>query len=86
MFSSVQILLKDNNITLHMMVYTYCLPLRYKNSDACFSNVGAARTPYLMYDVYTNDSLHGMCFPTVVTVLKDPNEVMCKVRELLVTF
>ena len=27
-----------------------------------------ARTPYLMYDVYTNDSLHGVCFPTVVLV------------------
>ena len=64
-FSSVQILLKDSNITLHMMVYTYFLPLLYENSDACFPNFVAARTPYLMYDVYTNDSLHGMCFPTV---------------------
>ena len=39
--------------------------LWYENSDACFPNFGAARTPYLMYDVYTNDSLHGVCFPTV---------------------
>ena len=39
-----------------------------ENSDACFPNFGAARTPYLMYDVYTNVSLvHGMCFPTVLT-------------------
>ena len=71
MFSSVQILLKDNNITLHMMAYTYFHSIWYENSDACFPNFGAARTPYLMYDVYTYDSLHGMCFPTVDnTVMK----------------
>ena len=62
MFSCIQILLKDNNITLHMMVYMYFLPL-YENSDVCFPNFGAAQTTYLMYDVYTNDSLHEMCFP-----------------------
>ena len=59
MISSVQILLKDNNSTLHIMVYklyTYFLLLWYENSDACFPNFGAARTPYLMHDVYTNDS------------------------------
>ena len=28
-----------------------------KNSDAGFPNFCAARTPYLMYDVYTNDSV-----------------------------
>ena len=26
----------------------------------------SARTPYLMYDVYRNDSLHGVCFPIVL--------------------
>ena len=61
------ILLKDNNITLHMMAYTYCLPLRCENSNACFPNFGTARTPYLIYDVYTNDSPHGVCFPKVIT-------------------
>ena len=30
-----------------------------------FRIFGTARTPYLTYDVYTNDSLHGVCFPTV---------------------
>ena len=65
MFSSVQILLKDSNITLHIIVYTNFYSLRYQNSGVCFPNFGAARTPYLMYDVYTNDSLHGVCFPTV---------------------
>ena len=65
MFSRVKILLKDSNITLHMIAYTYFYFLLYENSDACFPNFGSARTPYLMYDVYTNDSLHGMCFPTV---------------------
>ena len=52
-----------------MMVYTYFLPLRYENSDACFPNFGAAPTPDLMYDVYTNDSLHGVCFPTVLHIV-----------------
>ena len=33
-----------------------------------FPNFGTARTPYLIYDVYTNDSPHGVCFPTVCTV------------------
>ena len=32
----------------------------------CFPNFDAARTPYLMYDVYTNDSLHKVCFSTVI--------------------
>ena len=36
----------------------------------CFPNFGAARTPYLMYDVYTNDRLHGICFPGSERVLK----------------
>ena len=65
MFSSVQVLLKDSNIMLHMIEYTYFYALSYENSNACFPKFGAARTPYLMHDVYTNDSLHGMCFPTV---------------------
>ena len=69
MISSKHISLKDNNITLHMMAYTYFLPLRYENSDACFPNFGTARTPYHIYDVYTNDSPHGVCFPTVFMVL-----------------
>ena len=63
--SSKDILLKDNNFTLHMMAYTYFLPLLYEKSDACFPNFCTARTPYLIYDVYTNDSPHGVCFPTV---------------------
>ena len=66
MIPSKHILLKDNKITLHMMVYTYVLPLFYENSDACFRNFGTSRTPYLIYDVYTNDSPHGVCFPTVI--------------------
>ena len=57
------------HITLHMMAYTYFVSLLYENSDACFPNFGAVRTPYLMYDVYTNDSLHGVCFPTVFKTL-----------------
>ena len=32
----------------------------------CFPNFGTARTQYLMYYVYTNDSPHGVCFPTVI--------------------
>ena len=28
-------------------------------------DVFRVRKPYLMHDVYTNDSLHGVCFPTV---------------------
>ena len=46
----------------------YFCSLWYENSNACFPNVGAARTPYLMYDVYTNDSKHGLCFPTLSVV------------------
>ena len=65
-FSNIHILLRDNNITLHMMAYTYSLSLLYENSDVCFPNFGAARTLHLMYDVYTNDSLRGVCFPTVI--------------------
>ena len=49
-----------------MIAYMYFVSLWYENSDACFPNSGSARTPYLMYDVYTNDSIHGVCFPTVV--------------------
>ena len=49
-----------------MIGYTYFYSICYENRNACFPNFGAARTPYLMYDVYTNDSLHGMCFPTVI--------------------
>ena len=30
---------------------------------------GAARTPYLMYEVYINDSLHGVRFPKVHTFI-----------------
>ena len=59
------LLLKDNNITLHMIAYMRFCSLCYENSNACFPNFGAARTPYLMYDVYTNDSKHGLCFPTL---------------------
>ena len=59
-------LLKDNKITLHMMACMYFVSLWYENSDACFPNFGAARSPYLMHDVYTNDSLHGVCFLTVI--------------------
>ena len=51
---------------MHMMAYTFFLSLKYKNSDAWFPNFGAARTPYLMYDIYTNDSKHGLCFPTLI--------------------
>ena len=69
MFTRNHILLEDNHFTLHMMACMYFVPLLYENSDACFPNFCAARTPYLMYDVYTNDSLHGVCFPTVVHVL-----------------
>ena len=65
MFSSIHILLEDNNISLNMIAYTYFLFLKYKNSDAWFPNFGAARTRYLMYDVYTNDSKHGLCFLTL---------------------
>ena len=67
MFSKnhIHVLLKDNKITLHMMAYMSFFSLRYENSDACFPNFGAARTPYLMYDVYTNDSKHRLCFPTL---------------------
>ena len=68
MISGKHILLKDNNITLHMMAYTYFLPLLYENSNACFPNFGTTRIPYLIYDVYTNDSPHGVCFPTVQLV------------------
>ena len=57
---------KRHNITLHMMAYTYFQSLLYENSDACFPNFGTAQTPYLMYDIYTNDSLHGVCFPTML--------------------
>ena len=35
----------------------------------CFPNFGAARTPYLKYDIYTYDSLHGVCFSTVFLML-----------------
>ena len=66
MFSSIHILLKDDNIKLNMMAYTYILSLWYENSDARFPKCGAGRTSYLMYDIYTNDSLHGVCFPTVI--------------------
>ena len=65
MFSSVQILLKECNIALHMIGYTYFNFLLYENIGMCFPNFGAARTPYLMNDVYAIDSPHGMCFPTV---------------------
>ena len=56
---------------LHMIVYTYFYSLLYENSDACFLNFGAARTPYpmYMYDVYTKDSKHGLCFPTLKYVV-----------------
>ena len=30
-----------------------------------FSDLSAARTLHLMYNVYTNDSLHGVCLSTV---------------------
>ena len=36
-----------------------------ENSDVCFPNFGVAQTPYLMYEVYTNASLHG-CVPDSV--------------------
>ena len=82
MFSRKRISLKYNTITLHM----YFCSFWYENSDACFLNFGAARTPYLMYDVYTNDSLHGLCFPTVfncnsVSVIEA--RVKCLVRVIL---
>ena len=48
-----------------MIAYTYFSFILYENRDACFPNFSSARTPYLMYDIYTNDRLHGMCFPTV---------------------
>ena len=72
MFSSIHILLEDNNITLHMMSYTCFLSLGYENSDACFPNFDTVRTPYLMYDVCTNDCLHGVCFPTVIMLHNNP--------------
>ena len=87
MISSKHILLKDNNITLHMMAHTYCLPSCYENSDACFPNFGTARTPYLIYDVYTNDSPHGVCFPTVylLHILKLNGQNLIKFCILIIT-
>ena len=39
----------------------------YKIVMVVFLNFdGAARTPYLMYDAYTNDSLHRVCLPIVI--------------------
>ena len=67
MFSRIHILLKDNYITLHMMAYTYFFLYDMKIAMRIFQTL-VARTPYLMYDVYTNDSLHGVCFSTVVLV------------------
>ena len=69
MFSRKNTLLKDNKITPHMIAYMYFCSLLYENNNACFPNFGAARTPYLMYDVYTNDSKHGLCFPTLKYLL-----------------
>ena len=67
MFSRIHILLKDNYIALHMMAYTYFCLYDMKIAMRVFQTL-VARTPYLMYDVYTNDSLHGVCFLTVVLV------------------
>ena len=54
MFSRKHILLKYNNITLHMIAHMYFCSLRYgKKHITCFPNFGAARTLYHMYDVNT---------------------------------
>ena len=68
MFSRNHILLEDNHFTLHMMACMYLIPLLYENSDACFPNFGAARTPYLMYDVYTKKKLTRSVFPDSVYI------------------
>ena len=52
-----------------MIGYTY-FNFLYENIGTCFPNFGAARTPYLMYDVYAIDSPHGMCFPTVILFVR----------------
>ena len=49
-----------------MITYMYFCSLLYENSGACFPTFGAARTPYLMYDLYTNDSKRELCFPTLL--------------------
>ena len=45
-----------------MTAYMYNFSLLYENSDACFPKFGAALTPYLMYNVYTNYSKHRLKF------------------------
>ena len=56
----------DNNFILHMMVYvSKNFKLKYWNDTACFLKLGAVRTGTLMYDVYTNDRYHRLCFLTV---------------------
>ena len=37
------------------------------NGIRYFPNFGSVRTINFTCDVYTNDSLHGVCFPTVIS-------------------
>ena len=66
-------MLKDNNFTLHMMAYASDFYLQYFYDTACFPKFSAVRTRILKYDVFTNDSYHGL-FPDGVYL----SEIMTK--------
>ena len=42
------------------------MEITYINGIRYFPNFGSVRTVKFTCDVYTNDSLHGVCFPTVI--------------------
>ena len=53
-----------------MITYVSVFKLKYLNGTACFLKFSANRTCTLMYDVYTNESYHRICFPTEVWLPK----------------
>ena len=68
MFSRIKIILEDNDITLHMMTYMNFFLYNMKIAMRIFRTLVQFGH---MYDVYTNDSLHGM-FLTVCMTLHVP--------------
>ena len=60
-----------------MIGYVNYFTSTYTNGTTNFPNLGLVRTVKISCDVtvvYTNDNLHGVCFPTVILLYRFFNE------------
>ena len=62
-----------------MVVYVLLFEIAYINGIRYNPNFGSVQNVKFTCDVYTNDSLHGMCFPTMDNPMSFPSESYCNI-------